>query len=407
MMRLKDLEATIFPLQNYSKSDLFRYRTFAGLFINLHTPDMDFFQLKIKAITAETPDTVTLELDIPQELAPLFAYKQGQYISIRHEDDGHELRRSYSMSSSPTEGRLAVTVKKVAGGKVSTWLHDTIKAGDSIEVAAPQGRFFSDLNPDKRRTYYLFGAGSGITPLMSILKTVLENEPMSAIFLLYGSRNEEQIIFRDALDALSERYVGQLHVEHVLSQPKKDGAGGGIFGMFKKSTTNWKGKTGRIDGRIATHFLEENMPHGPEGDCMYFVCGPGSMTETVKTTLLARGIPTKQIHTEHFVNANHVPGEFAAEGPAGKRVIVHLKGKKIELAIPDGATILDVLVKEKYDPPYSCTAGACSTCMAKVISGKVTMDACYALDDDEVKAGYILTCQSHPETAVVELSYDM
>lgn len=378
-----------------------------ALINNLQAPDMDFFQLKIKAITAETADTVTLELDIPQELAPLFTYKQGQYISIRHEEDGHELRRSYSMSSSPAEGKLAVTVKKVQGGKVSTWLHDSVKAGDSIEVAAPQGRFYNDLNPEKRRTYYLFGAGSGITPLMSILKTVLESEPMSAVFLLYGSRNEEQIIFRDALDSLSERYVGQLHVEHVLSQPKKEGASGGIFGIFKKSTTNWKGKTGRIDGRTTTHFLDENIPHGPEGDCIYFVCGPGSMTETVKTTLLARDIPAKQIHTEHFVNANHVPGEFAAEGPAGKRVIVHLKGQKIEVAIPDGATILDVLVKEKYDPPYSCTAGACSTCMAKVISGKVTMDACYALDDDEVKAGYILTCQSHPETAVVELSYDM
>ena len=131
------------------------------------------------------------------------------------------------------------------------------------------------------------------------------------------------------------------------------------------------------------------------------------MAEAVKTTLLARDIPTKQVHSEHFVNANHVAGEFDAAGAGGKKVIVHLKGEKFEVAVPDGVTILDVLVKEKYDPPYSCTAGACSTCMAKVISGTVKMDACYALDDEEVKAGYILTCQSHPETAVVELSYDM
>ncbi len=368
---------------------------------------MDFFQLKIKTITPETPDTITLALDIPQELAPLFQYKHGQYVTFRHEEDGHELRRSYSMSSSPTDGRLEVTVKKVPGGKVSTWLHDTLKVGDTLDVAAPQGRFYNDLNPEKRRTYYLFGAGSGITPLMSILRTVLENEPMSAIFLLYGSRNEEQIIFRDALDQLAERYNGQLHVEHVLSQPKKDSASGGMFGIFKKSTTNWKGKTGRIDGRVVTNFLDENMPHGPESDCLYFICGPGSMTETTKTTLLGRGIDSKQVHTEVFANAHHVAGEFSAGGPAGKRIIVHLKGEKIELPVPDGATILDVLVKEKYDPPYSCTAGACSTCMAKVINGKVTMDACYALDDEEVNAGYILTCQSHPETDVVELSYDM
>jgi ring-1,2-phenylacetyl-CoA epoxidase subunit PaaE len=393
-------------VQNYSNSLLFGKRTFAD-FLKLSATHMDFFQLKIKSVIPETADTVTLEFDITPELAPLFQYKQGQYITVRHEADGHELRRSYSMSSSPVENRLAVTVKKVSGGKVSTWLHDTVKEGDTIDVAAPQGRFYNDLNPDKRRTYYLFGAGSGITPLMSIIRTVLESEPMSAIFLLYGSRNEEQIIFRDALDQIAERYNGQLHVEHVLSQPKKEPGSSGIFGMFKKSTTNWKGKTGRIDGRMATYFLDENMPHGPEGDCLYFICGPGGMAEAVKTTLLARDIPTKQVHSEHFVNANHVAGEFDAAGAGGKKVIVHLKGEKFEVAVPDGVTILDVLVKEKYDPPYSCTAGACSTCMAKVISGTVKMDACYALDDEEVKAGYILTCQSHPETAVVELSYDM
>ncbi|MBL7783318.1 MAG: ferredoxin--NADP reductase [Saprospiraceae bacterium] len=368
---------------------------------------MDFYQLAIKSVTPETGDTITLEFELTPELTPIFQYKQGQYITIRHEMDGHELRRSYSMSSSPLDNRLAVTIKKVEGGRISSWLHDHAKAGDILEVAAPQGRFYNDLNPEKRRTYYLFGAGSGITPLMSILKTVLESEPMSAVFLLYGSRNEEQIIFRDALDQLSERYNGQLHVEHVLSRPKKESGGGGLFSIFKKSTTNWKGKTGRIDGRTTGHFLDENMPHGPESDCIYFICGPGGMTDTVKTALLGRGIDTKQIHTEHFVNAGHVAGEFYATDAGGKRVIVHLKGQKIELTVPDGATILDVLVKEKFDPPYSCTAGACSTCMAKLISGQVKMDACYALDDEEVKAGYILTCQSHPETAVVELSYDM
>lgn len=177
--------------------------------------------------------------------------------------------------------------------------------------------------------------------------------------------------------------------------------------MFKKSTTNWQGKIGRINGRTANHFLDENMAHGPEDDCIYFICGPGDMTDSIKASLMGRGIASKQIHTEHFVNATHIPGEIAEGGEAGKRVIVHLKKQKIELPVPEGATILDVLVKAKFDPPYSCTAGACSTCMAKLISGKVKMDACYALDDEEVKAGYILTCQSHPETAVVELTYDM
>jgi ring-1,2-phenylacetyl-CoA epoxidase subunit PaaE len=367
---------------------------------------MEFFKLSVKEIRPETTDTVTIEFDIPMELADAFAYRQGQYVTLSHEFAGQALRRSYSMSSSPLDSKLAITVKKVPGGKFSTWLHDTVKQGDLLSVAPPEGRFFAPLNPEKRRTYYLVGAGSGITPLMSIIKTTLETEPMSAIFLLYGNRNEESIIFRDELDRLSDRYVGQFHVEYVLSQPKKEG-GGGLFGIFKKSSSNWQGKTGRITGKMVHEFLDEQLARGPEHDCFYFMCGPGSMTDDVKSVLLERGIAAKQIYTEHFANANHVPGEFNTGTGGEKRVIVHLKGERIELPVPSGATILDVLIKAKYDPPYSCTAGACSTCMAKLVSGKVTMDACYALDDDEIKAGYILSCQSRPETDVVELTFDL
>lgn len=369
---------------------------------------MEFFQLKIKQHTPETSDSVTIEFEIPEELSDKFAYKQGQFITLRTHIDGHELRRSYSMSSTPLDKKLAITVKKVEDGQVSTWLHDRVKVGDTLEVSPPEGRFYTELNPDKRRTYYMIGAGSGITPLMSIIRTALETEPMSAIFLLYGSRNEESIIFKDELDRLSERYVGQLHVEYVLSQPKKEG-GGGLFGIFKKSSSNWQGKTGRIGNKAVNNFLDEQLARGPEHDTYYFICGPGSMTDDVKAAIMGRGVTAKQVHAEHFVNANHIPGEFT-DSPSGsgeKRAIIHLKGERIELPIPAGATILDVLVKQKYDPPYSCTAGACSTCMAKLVSGKVTMEACYALDDDEVKAGYILTCQSHPETDTVELTYDL
>lgn len=370
---------------------------------------MDFFKLKVKDKKQETADAVTIEFEIPEGLGDRFVYKQGQYVTIRKHEGEQELRRSYSMSSSPLEKRLAVTVKKVTGGKMSTWLHDVVQVGDVLEVATPDGRFFNTLNPEKRRTYYLFGAGSGITPLLSTIKTILESEPMSVLFLFYGSRTEDNIIFRDELDQLAARYNGQLHVEHILSQPKKDSGSGGLFGLFKKSTIHWQGKIGRIDPRSAMTWLDENMPHGPEQDCLYYVCGPGDMADRVKTALLGRGIGEKQIHTEYFVNANHVPGDIAEAGPAGggKKVVVHLKGERFELQVPDGATILDVLVKAKYDPPYSCTAGACSTCMAKIIKGSVKMDACYALDDDEVKAGYILTCQSKLETPVVEISYDL
>jgi ring-1,2-phenylacetyl-CoA epoxidase subunit PaaE len=369
---------------------------------------MEFFPIKVKQVISETPDSVTLVLDIPEDLQDRFEYKQGQYITIRVELNGHELRRSYSMSSSPLEPNMAITVKKVSGGLVSSFLHDQVKAGDTLQIAAPDGRFFSKINPEKRHTYYLFAAGSGITPLMSIIKTVLEGEPMSAIYLFYGSRTEDYIIFRNELDLLSERYNGQLFVEYILSKPKKE-ASGGLFGMFKKTSGNWQGKTGRIEKKTILTFLDENMPHGPESDCLYFVCGPGNMTEIAKTALLERGTSEKQIYIEHFANSHHIPGDIPEElaAGAGKKVIVHLEKKRIELDVPDGVTILDVLVKAKYDPPYSCTAGSCSTCMAKLLNGKVTMDACYALSDEEVKDGYILTCQSHPVTPVVELTYDM
>ncbi len=366
---------------------------------------MQFYSLTVSRIQPETSDTRTIEFHLPDTLSELFAYEAGQYVTLRHSLNGHELRRAYSMSSSPLEKRLAITVKKVAGGLMSTYLHEVLKEGDVLEVAPPQGRFTTKFDPDKRRTLYLFGAGSGITPLMSILKTALEAEPMSAIFLLYGSRDEENIIFRDELERLSQRYAGQLHVEHILSRPRKVEKGN-FLGLFKRYTTHWHGRTGRITGLVVEQFLEENPPHTPAEDCAYFICGPGNMTDVVKATLLSLGIDNKQIHTELFVNANHIPGAFA-QTAGGARLIVHLNRVRIETTVPPKATILDVLVKEKYDVPYSCTAGACSTCMAKVLQGRVRMDACYALDEEEIKAGYCLTCQAHPETDEVEITYDM
>jgi ring-1,2-phenylacetyl-CoA epoxidase subunit PaaE len=367
---------------------------------------MEFHRLRVLQKKQETIDTVTLEFEVPNNLTEQFRYTQGQYLTLRADINGRELRRAYSMSSSPLEGRLAVTVKKVANGQFSSYLHDRVQVGDAIEIAEPEGRFYVPLSPDKRRTYYLFGAGSGITPLMSILKTTLEQEPMSAVFLMYGSRSEDQIIFKDELDELAVRYQGQLFVEHVLSQPKRESTSGGFLGIFKKTTTNWLGQTGRIDARSVGRYIDENPPQGPENDCIYFICGPGDMPDTVKAALMARDIPPVQVHVEHFVNANHVPGEGTVSDDGGIPLVAHIRGQRIKTTIPPGMTILDALVRDKYDVPYSCTAGACSTCMAKIVNGTVVMDACYALDDDEVKAGYILTCQAKPTSASVEVIYE-
>ncbi len=363
----------------------------------------EFHRLKIQQIVTETADTKSFTFEVPAALQQDFQYLAGQHLTLRFHLHGREERRSYSMSSSPQEPHLTVTVKRLRGGKVSNHLHDHVRVGDEIEVMHPLGRFYIPFDANHRRTYYMLGAGSGITPLMSLIKCILETEPKSRIHLLYGSRNEASIIFRDQLDALERRYEGQLMVTHILSQPEKQRAGG-LSGLFQKPVSSWQGKTGRIGKKTVKEFWTEYPP--ASGDKEFFICGPGNMIEAAEEALHDLGIDRKHIHKEHF--ASSVPhDEHTPEGmPAsGSTVKVHLDGKVIDLQIAGGKTILDALVAGKHDPPYSCTSGACATCMAKILSGKVKMDACFALDEDEVEKGYILTCQAHPVTPEVELTF--
>ncbi len=365
-----------------------------------------FHQLSIEKINQEIPGAHSITFEVPGSLSELFNYKAGQYLTVKVMINGQEERRSYSMSSSPRDGEVTITVKQVEGGKVSNFLCKEIKVGDSLEVMAPEGRFTPKLNPEISKSYYLFAGGSGITPLMSILKTIMEEEPLSFVHLLYGNRNEDTIIFQEALSKLKLRYGDQFVYEHILSQPKKEKAGG-ITGMFKKAKMNWSGKVGRINTTTIQEFLNDNPTKGTGAE--YFLCGPAGMMETVNGALLGKGISEKLIHQEYFVVAKKDQSDTGNNAPVSGNVSLEitLDGTPYQLELKDGETVLEAALREKMDAPFSCQSGACSTCMAKVVEGKVAMDSCLALDDDEVENGYVLTCQSRPTTNTVKITYDV
>jgi ring-1,2-phenylacetyl-CoA epoxidase subunit PaaE len=367
----------------------------------------DFMTLRVKEVKRETEDAVSILFEHPEGQQDKLHYKPGQYITIKWMEGDKELRRSYSICSIPDDPYMAVTVKEVEGGKISPLLCRNLKPGDLLQVMPPEGRFTAEFGQDQKRIIYLIGAGSGITPLMSISRFVLEKEPKTTVVLLYGSRNEQQIIFREELDKLANKYQQQFYVYHTLSKP--DGSGLGLVkSLFGKKKSDWQGLRGRIS---ASHIKDILKTHPPtKKNDLFFLCGPGDLIVLVEKVLKASGISEEAIKKEFFTPA-HTDTSYHGKGKAVKakgqpsQVKVHLRGQEINIEVTD-KTILDTMLEKGYDAPYSCHSGACATCMAKLISGDVEMDACFALSDKEVANGYILSCQSRPLTETAEITFD-
>lgn len=363
---------------------------------------MQFHSLKILKIVSESSDTRTFYLEIPADLRSDYQHLPGQYLTVKADINGKEVRRAYSICTSPDAIAPGITIKKVSKGLMSNYLNDRVREGDSLDIMTPEGNFVVNTNHTSSRDHYFIAAGSGITPVMSMISAILEHEPKSVCYLLYGSRDEDSIIFKSQLDNLVKKYEDQFFVSYVLSQPltRKEG---GIGGFFSKKIVDWKGMKGRINDSCCAEFFTAHAPKTT--DRQYYICGPGDLIQKVEAYLHNRHIDKKLIHKEYFASSNTEKSKDA--GITSGSVSVTLKGETFEIIVPKGKTILDILVDAKKDPPYSCTSGACSTCMAKVTEGEVTMDSCYSLEDDEIAAGYILTCQAHPKSERVVLTYDV
>ena len=354
-----------------------------------------FHPLLIKEIKKETADCVSVTFAIPEELKKKFAYKQGQSLTMRATINGEEVRRTYSICSSPLDNEWKVAIKKVDDGLFSGFANEQLKSGDRLEVMEPVGNFYSELNPAQIKNYIAFAAGSGITPVISLIKTTLATEPQSNFTLVYSNKSRGSIIFFEELEGIKNKYMKRFTLIHLLSREKTDALIN--FGRITAEKLNDLSKL--IDYTDTDEF---------------FICGPEEMIFGVKDFLEQKGIDKKKIHFELFTTpglkqtVNKRPQAIADTGHKSK-ITVKVDGRSFDFDLPlsSDTSILDAALKQGADLPYACKGGMCCTCKAKLLEGEVMMDVHWGLDEEEVEKGYILTCQSHPKTEKVVVDFDV
>lgn len=355
-----------------------------------------FHTLQVSSIDKETSDTIVVGFKIPPGLKEDFHFIHGQYLTLKLNVGGEELRRSYSICSSPLEdGEIRIAVKKVDGGRASTELVERLKVGNTMEVMTPMGNFYTLCDPAHEKHYVAFAAGSGITPIISILKTVLRSEPKSRFTLFYGNTDMDRIIFRKKLDDLKGHYGDRLAVHHILSKGKDEDM------LFN----------GRITTEKAVQLMQRFLTDPLHKE--FFICGPEQMMVNVSEALEKQGVEKKQIHIELFTTpvtqeAKKPPvevGEGAFTGTAKVKVILDGREHMLDVSA-SGDAVLDVALDAGLDVPFACKGAVCCTCKARVVEGKVEMAMNYALTDEEVEDGFVLTCQTHPRSNTVTIDYD-
>lgn len=358
-------------------------------------PAPQFHSLRVAGVERVTPDAIAVRFAVPAELREAYRFKAGQFVTLKGRFSGEEMRRSYSICCGVAEyarsGELVVGIKAIPGGRYSSWANEHLKPGDAVEVMTPDGRFHCALHEDHAKHYVGFAGGSGITPILSLIRTTLASEPGSRFTLIYGNRNLASIMFAEPLEELKNRYLDRLALYHVISDEPQEVA------LFN----------GLLNEEKCAQFLETLVPAAGIDEA--FICGPGPMMDAAEAALKAAGVEQRQIHVERFGTPLPQAGarSAAVAGAPAAQVDIIAGGKTRRIAVPfEGAGLLDTALSAGLDLPYACKAGVCCTCRARVLEGKVRMDRNYTLEEREMAAGFVLTCQSHPLTDKVVVSYD-